>query len=77
MLIARSASNKTNDWPFWMVWDGSRNVTGYVEAALGLREWPETGPGFLPRARAETLAAQANEEAVNLKRNSGGWPVQL
>lgn len=58
-LVARSASDKTDDWPFWMVWDGTRNVTGSaVELATG-GEVPRSpfGPGFLPRGTAEAVVA--------------------
>jgi hypothetical protein len=41
MLIARSASDKTEDWPFWMIWDGIVNVTADVCNSLGI----DRGPG--------------------------------
>lgn len=57
-VTARSASDKTNDWPFWMVWTGSLNVTGDVANALGI-EW-RRGAVFCPRACAEHMAEAWN-----------------
>ncbi len=56
---ARSASDKTDDWPFWMVWNGSVNVTGKVARKLGYLV-PE-GAVFVSRIGAERLAKEANE----------------
>ncbi len=56
---ARSASDKTDDWPFWMVWNGSLNVTGKVARLLG---YPvKEGAVFVSRKGAERLAEEANK----------------
>jgi len=54
--IARSASDKTDDWPFWMLWDGHKNVTGPVLRARGI---DTKGAVFLTRDFAEHFAAEA------------------
>lgn len=54
---ARSASDKTNDWPFWYVADKERsdlNVTIKLEPSL----WGYLP--FVPRSVAEELAEKAN-----------------
>lgn len=54
---ARSASDKTDDWPFWFVADrtqGDRNVTGTLLPSLRGRM------PFLPRDAAIKLAEIAN-----------------
>lgn len=58
-LIARSASDKTDDWPFWMVWNGSLNVTGPTARSLGIAI--DDGVVFAPRPIAEALAAIYNK----------------
>lgn len=60
-FFARSASDRTDDWPFWFVADrehGGQNVT----ADLYRRHVSPAHPGgvFLPRDRAEELASIAN-----------------
>lgn len=61
---ARSASDKTDDWPLWYVTDdmpADRNKTvDAVESATGMRP---TGLPFLRREDAEHLAAIMNEAA--------------
>lgn len=56
--IARSASKRTDEWPFWMVWDGQFNVTGRVAEKLGYG--PQNGGVFTTRENAERLASEAN-----------------
>lgn len=55
---ARSASDKTDDWPFWYVTDDQPpdlNKTPEAwKAAYGM-DWPPRLP-FLPREMAEELA---------------------
>jgi len=53
---ARSASDKTNDWPFWFVAD-DRGLNVTVKLVPDLRG---TMP-FLPRSFAEAVATKANE----------------
>lgn len=56
--IARSASDKTEDWPFWFVANQEGlNVT--VELVPELRGHQP----FLPRADAEQIAERANSTA--------------
>jgi hypothetical protein len=58
---ARSASKRSDDWPFWFVADRNRgglNVTPELMRELHSVEF-DRAP-FLPREAAETLAAQAN-----------------
>lgn len=64
--IARSASDKTDDWPYWMVWDRQRglNVTGRVMIALNI-PW-KYGAVFTSRQAAEKVAELANEQKVEL-----------
>lgn len=63
-FIARSASDKTEDWPFWFVADNSHgglNVTlALIEKLFGQR--PVCMP-FLPRESAIALAEQAKADA--------------
>lgn len=56
--IARSASDKTDDWPFWMLWDGHKNVTAEVLRTMGIGT---VGGVFLTRKLAERLAAKVKE----------------
>jgi len=64
MLTAKSAGDRTGDWPFWMVWNGSVNVTiKAIEAATGQRV---VGMPFLPRAAAEKMADFCNEKSINI-----------
>jgi hypothetical protein len=61
---ARSASDRTDDWPFWFVADSQRgglNVTN----ELVREHFPKLhrpGAVFLPREFAEGLAAAVNEK---------------
>lgn len=62
MLQAKSASARTDDWPFWMVWNGSLNVTiRAIEAATGQHI---VAMPFLPRAAAEKLSDYCNENSI-------------
>lgn len=61
-FIARSASDRTDDWYFWMVWDGSLNVTGKVAEKLGYGN--QEGAVFTRRANAERLASEANARGI-------------
>ncbi len=58
MYVARSASDKTDDWPFWMVWDGHMNVT--YKACKEVFGDDEPGAVFVDREWAETLAHEMN-----------------
>ena len=60
MIVARSASDKTDDWPYWMVWDGTKNVTAKVFDAIGFKR----APGVT------TASREACEEAVRLYTDS-------
>ncbi|MVA23183.1 hypothetical protein V6582_17785 [Agrobacterium vitis] len=58
---ARSASDRTDEWPFWFVADqrhGVLNVTGRLFEKLTGQ--PANGAVFTDREYAETLATQAN-----------------
>lgn len=62
MLIAKSASDRTDEWPFWMVWNGSINVTvRAIEAVTGNHV---VAMPFLPRSIAEKLADHCNENSI-------------
>lgn len=59
---ARSASDKTDDWPWWFVADkyrGGLNVTQEVHKLLNLPMEP--GAVLCVRAYAEQLAEEANK----------------
>lgn len=59
-ITALSASDSTDDWPYWMVWDGQRNVTLQArEAVEGRNLFPSYSNKFCTREEAETLAAQS------------------
>jgi hypothetical protein len=58
---ARSASDRTDDWPWWFVADkqlGGRNVTQEVHKLLNRPTQP--GAVLCVRAYAEQLAGEAN-----------------
>lgn len=59
-VVARSASDRTDDWPFWMVWDGYVNVTNKVVLALVGGSALEQGIVLVPRELAEHLAEAWN-----------------
>lgn len=63
---ARSASDKTDEWPFWMVVDTSSNinVTHHLLSKTGFECSRFHGGSFASRSDAETLADLAN---ANLK----------
>jgi hypothetical protein len=55
-FVARSASDKTDDWPFWMVCQADRSRPNGL---LNLLRFP-TGQMFTSRDAAEAIAAKAN-----------------
>jgi hypothetical protein len=57
---ARSASDDTDDWPYWMVWDGHVNCTAPVMDQLGLARPP--GAVFGSRPQIEQIVLMANEK---------------
>lgn len=59
-VTARSASDRTDDWPFWMVWDGRLNVTARVVKALFDIE--VTHLPFADRETAEAIAQAWNTQ---------------
>lgn len=61
---ARSASDRTEYWPFWMVWNGQRNVTSDVYKAITGKSLD--GAIFCDRKDAETLASAANARGLTL-----------
>ena len=65
-FYARSASDRTEDWPFWFVADsnkGGLNVTGPLfEKLTGERAH---GAVFAPRDEAKLIAAHANQAAAD------------
>ena len=62
MLVAKSASDRTDDWPFWMVWNGQLNVTiPVMERLTGERI---VSMPFLPRDLAEKAVEAANEAGI-------------
>ena len=61
---ARSVSDSTDDWPFWMAWNGHVNVTARVFEALTGRS--AFGCPFMRRQDAEALARQANEKGLTI-----------
>lgn len=67
-FYARSASDKTDDWPFWFVADekhGGLNVTGEVCDALGINRAP--GANLGARCDMVGLAVRANRELPQWK----------
>lgn len=62
---ARSASDRTDDWPFWYVTDDqpqdSNKTWDALEALTGDR--PVGGLPFLPRDMAEAVASILNRPA--------------
>jgi len=60
-VIARSASDRTDDWPYWMLWDGAKNVTAEVIDEMGIPRMP--GQVLLTRAAAEQIANRIQAEA--------------
>ncbi|MDD9910205.1 MAG: hypothetical protein OXR62_10985 [Ahrensia sp.] len=73
-LVARSASDKTDDWPYWMVWNGHLNVTAQVGRILF--GGPTNGGGFVDRETAEHMVAAmdrlAKEEITDPLREHRG-----
>lgn len=61
-LVAKSASDKTDDWPFWMVWDGRTNVTIKVIEELTGRRF--VCMPFGPRSVIEQIVEKANEIGI-------------
>lgn len=60
-VTARSASDRTDDWPFWMIWDGSLNITNRVGYALTQGHAFKEGQVFvLGREEAESMAEAWN-----------------
>lgn len=57
--IAKSASDKSDDWPLWMVWDGQLNIT--IKAIKSITGKDIVGMPFLPRKLCEKLAAELNQ----------------
>ena len=57
-VTPRSASDKTDDWPYWMVWDGYLNVTSEVFDSLQISRKP--GAVFTDRASAEYVCEAYN-----------------
>lgn len=66
--FARSASDKTNDWPWWFIADKNRgglNVTGEVFDMLGIPF--KLGSVFTHRLQATEIAELANKHMENVK----------
>ena len=66
---ARSASDKTDDWPLWFVAYktlGGLNVTDKVSRMLGLDGLHKPGATLCFREYAEQLAADANKMVKEL-----------
>ena len=66
--VARSASDHTDDWPFWFVKDtrsGGVNVTGQLFERLAGE--PSHGRVFMTREGAIKLAALANEHLTEAR----------
>ena len=63
---ARSASDRTDEWPFWYVTDDQPldcNKTAEAFASVTGEKWPPCHQ-FLPRDLAEELAAKMAEMAA-------------
>lgn len=63
MWRARSASDRTNDWPLWYVTDDQpqdRNKTAQAYEAVTGQKWPPVHQ-FLSRGLAEDLEKRMNE----------------
>ncbi len=65
---ARSASNRTDDWPYWYVADRER---GNLNVTVELRPEMLGYLPFLPRDMAEKLAANANDARRNSMESNG------
>lgn len=61
---AKSASDRTDDWPFWMVCNGHKNVTAAVARALGYDY--HYGGAFSSRDDCKILSREANEKGLTL-----------
>jgi hypothetical protein len=59
-VYARSASDNTDDWPFWMVWNGHLNVTALVGFALSHGRAFNSGAVFTSRQNAERMSEAFN-----------------
>ncbi len=65
-FYARSASDRTDDWPFWFVADADRdglNVTNELIVRFVSPTYKRDGLPFLTREASEALAAKAQEAA--------------
>lgn len=60
---ARSASDKTDDWPFWFVCQADDSRVGGLHNIL---RFEGSLAMFTSRARAEEIAAHANESIAHL-----------
>lgn len=69
---ARSASERTDDWSFWMVWNGKLNVTVRVFKAVIGDGWKPIWLPFVDREDAEYLASRANEMNLDLDGGRNG-----
>jgi hypothetical protein len=65
-VVARSASDKTDDWPYWMVWDGTTNVTAETIDALGLPRSP--GAVLTTREMAQNVAEMYNSKVLGIHK---------
>jgi hypothetical protein len=66
--FARSASDKTDDWPWWFIADKNRgglNVTSEVFTMLNIPL--KLGAVFTHRLQATEIAELANKHMENLK----------
>lgn len=65
-FFARSASDRTDDWPFWFVADADRdglNVTNDLIVRFIDPTYQRNRLPFLPRVACEVLASKAQEAA--------------
>lgn len=69
-VIARSASDKTDDWPFWYCAEtrASVNITSAIARELG-HPW-RPGAVFARREYAEALAGQWNARGEAARASS-------
>lgn len=59
--FARSASDRTDDWPFWFVADRAKGDLNVTADLIREHHDPDHAGGvFVPRRGAEDLAALAN-----------------
>ena len=63
--IARSASDRTDDWPFWFVADGSPTGLNVTNQLMRLAGSECGGAVFTNKPSAQALADWANSQSID------------